>query len=138
MASPTPLINIYELAYTLEFYQQVESDNRARFNALDLTTAEIKSKLIEWVSKQFPSNFHIVSLPVKGTKASETGYYKCSDGTDRPLQEYIFFFLNKTLQDFLQSYQIKLRGISLSVLEQISSDTGVSDELMILISKPDT
>lgn len=139
MASPTPLINIYELAYTPEFYQQVESDNKARFNALDLTTAEIKSKLIEWVSKQFPSNFHIVSLPVRGTKAPETGYYKCSDGTDRPLQEYIFFFLNKTLQDFLQSYQTKLRGISLSVLEQISSDTNsVSDQLMILISKPDT
>jgi hypothetical protein len=135
MASPEPLINIDDLAYTPQFYQQVESDNNARFNALDFTTAEIKIKCIEWASKQFPSNFHIISLPVKGTKALTTGYYKCSDGTDRALQDYISFFLNKTLQDFLETYQSKITGILLSVFAQTSSD---SDELMILISKPDT
>jgi len=135
MASPEPLINIHDLAYTPQFYQQVESDNNVRFNALDFTTPEIKIKFIEWASKQFPSNFHIVSLPVKGTKEPTTGYYKCSDGTDRPLQDYICFFLNKTIQDFLQTYQSKITGILLSVFAQTSS---VSDELMILISKPDT
>lgn len=130
-----PLIHIDDLAYTPEFFQQVEYDNKTTFNSLDLTTSEIKSKLIEWVSKQFPRNFHIASLPVKGTKAPATGYYKCSDGTDRGLQDYISFFLNMGLQDFLESHQSKLVGIRLSVFAHASS---VADELKILISKPDT
>lgn len=139
MASPALLIHIDDLAYTPEFFQQVESDNRAAFNTLDLTTPEIKSKLVEWVSKQFPRNFHIATLPVKGTKAPATGYYKCSDGTDRGLQDYISFFLNMGLQDFLESYQSKITGIRLSVFAHTSSDTNsVADELKILISKPDT
>lgn len=130
-----PLIHIDDLAYTPEFFQQVEYDNKTMFNSLDLTTPEIKSKLIEWVSKQFPRNFHITTLPVKGTKAPATGYYKCSDGTDRGLQEYISFFLNMGLQDFLESHQSKVVGIRLSVFAHASS---VADELKILISKPDT
>ena len=134
-----PLIHIDDLAYTPEFFQQVESDNKDRFNALDLTTVEIKRKLIEWVSKQFPVNFHIATLPVKGNKAPATGYYKCSDGTDRPLQDYISFFLNTGLQDFLQLHQSKLVGIRLSVFVHLPSDTNsVTDELNILVSKPDT
>ena len=134
-----PLIHIDDLAYTPEFFQQVESDNKATFNALDLTTVEIKSKLIEWVSKQFPSDFHITPLPVKGTKAPATGYYKCSDGTDRGLQDYISFFLNAGIQNFLESHQSKITGIRLSVFAHQSSDmNSVTDELKILISKPDT
>lgn len=134
-----PLIHIDDLAYTPEFFQQVEYDNKTTFNSLDLTTPEIKSKLIEWVSKQFPRNFHIATLPVKGTKAPATGYYKCSDGTDRGLQDYISFFLNMSLQDFLESHQSKVVGIRLSVFAHQSSDmNSVTDELKILISKPDT
>lgn len=134
-----PLIHIDDLAYTPEFFQQVEYDNKTTFNSLDLTTPEIKSKLIEWVSKQFPRNFHITTLPVKGTKAPATGYYKCSDGTDRGLQDYISFFLNMSLQDFLESHQSKVVGIRLSVFAHQSSDmNSVTDELKILISKPDT
>ena len=134
-----PLIHIDDLAYTPEFFQQVESDNKTMFNSLDLTTSEIKSKLIEWVSKQFPRNFHIATLPVKGTKAPATGYYKCSDGTDRGLQDYISFFLNMGLQDFLESHQSKVVGIRLSVFAHQSSDmNSVTDEIKILISKPDT
>lgn len=125
-----PLIHIDDLQFSTEYCQHVETENKTVFMALDFTQETTKAKLIQWVSQGFPANYLITTLPVKGLLQPATGFYRCSDGTDRSLEEYIQFFLGITIQDYIQRYQNTLQGITLSQFTNPRNAT-----MAILISK---
>jgi len=76
-----------------------EEHNKKTFNSLDFSI--FKTNLYKWAAQGYPDSFQAYSFPVT-TPMIDAGLYMCSDGNP------------KTIWDWLNLYQQKVNGITLS------------------------
>lgn len=104
-------VNILDIINSQSLFIQIEQQNKTNLNSLNFTT--FKTTLYKWAALNYPDSFLAYSFPVT-TPPMAAGLYSCSDGTPRSIWDYIPFFLNKSIQDWLADYQAKVSGITLT------------------------
>jgi hypothetical protein len=104
-------VNIADIINSHNVFIQIEQQNKTNLNSLNFTT--FKTTMYKWAALNYPASFLAYSFPVT-TPPMTGGLYSCSDGTPRSIWDYIPFFLNKSIQDWLAAYQTKVSGINLT------------------------
>lgn len=110
MSSTTTSICLNDILNSPDYLLGLEATNNKVLNSLDYNL--LKTNLLSWVGKGYPDSYIVFTFPVVGVM--ENGLYKCSDNTNRSLEDYATFFLKKELSELIASYQTKVGGIRLS------------------------
>lgn len=110
MSNTTASICLNDILNSTDYLLGIEATNNKVFNSLDYNL--LKTNLLSWVGKGYPDSYIVFTFPVVGLM--ENGLYKCSDYTDRSLEDYATFFLKKELSELITTYQAKVGGIRLS------------------------
>jgi hypothetical protein len=118
-------VRLDDLLNSPDYFAHLEATNNKVFNTIDYDV--LKANLVLWVGKGYPDAYNVFTFPVIGV--IEDDLYKCSDSTARSLEEYVAFFLKKSLSELIAIHQAKIGGIHLSY----SIDT---NSVNILASKP--
>lgn len=90
---------------------QIERQNKEMFASLDFS--QFKNTLYKWAALNYPDSFLAYSFPVT-TPPVTNCIYCCSDGNPKNIWDYIPYCLGMSIQDWLNSYQAKVSGITLS------------------------
>jgi len=88
-----------------------EEHNKKTFNSLDFSI--FKTNLYKWAAQGYPDSFQAYSFPVT-TPMIDAGLYMCSDGNPKTIWDYIPYCIGHSIQDWLNLYQQKVNGITLS------------------------
>jgi len=115
-AAVIEMISVNDILNSAEYFSHLETENRKAF-ILDYTA--LKKNLISWVAKGYPDEYTVFTFPVTGLM--ENGLYKCSDSTNRGLEDYVPFFLQTSLSELIAGYQAKVGGIKLGYAIGVNS-----------------
>lgn len=115
--SNTTSICLNDILNSTDYLLGLEATNNKVLNSLDYNF--LKTNLLSWVGKGYPDSYIVFTFPVVGLM--ENGFYKCSDYTNRSLEDYVTFFLKKELSELIASYQRKIGGIRLSHMTDTNS-----------------
>lgn len=108
---PLPdVLSIDDLVSETEVLVAKETKDGDAIRAIGLqSTASLKPKLVEWVTKGKPNAYPIIEVPIEPPS-------QCSDGVTRNLPEYIEFCSGQSIGDHMTLLQAKLRGMVLSFM----------------------
>jgi hypothetical protein len=109
------IMTIDELMTSREVLTKKESDDKAIVDTIDRpNTTELKAKLLQWATLNFPDAYAVFSVTVNPPPV-------CSDGVTRGLYDYIQFCSGVSIAEKLASLQGKMQGIQ--VLNSYSGNT---------------
>lgn len=105
------IIKIDDIHSSLQTMIQKELNNKTILKSIDYEL--LKNNLYLWASTGYTDSYKAYKM-VLIDPTIKNGRYVCSDGIDRDIWEYIQFILGSSIQDLINSYQSKLKGIALS------------------------
>jgi hypothetical protein len=113
-STPGPRVAIIKIEEIENFSQRtLEYETMDRHVLQSLDYAVLKMALYTWAANGFLASYRAYEFPILA-KDEINDTIRCSDGNLRNIWDYISFILNSSIEDFIQSYEVNLSGISLS------------------------
>jgi hypothetical protein len=114
------IIKLDDIDSSIQAMINKELNNKNILNGLDFDI--FKKNLYIWAGGGYVDSYESYRF-VLNDPSTINGRYSCSDGIVRDVWGYIPFILGSSIQNLVQSYQMKMKGIALSYSVQINPIT---------------
>ena len=114
------VIKLDDIDSSLQTIIQKESNNKNAFMNLDYDL--LKKNLFTWAANGYPDSFKAYTMKMNDPTITN-GRYTCSDGVFRDVWEYIPFILGMSIHEVVTSFQVKLKGMTLSYSVEVNPTT---------------
>jgi hypothetical protein len=114
------VIRLDDIDSSMQVLVNKELKNKNILNGLDFDI--LKKNLYMWAGGGYIDSYESYRFVLNDPNIVN-GRYSCSDGIFRDVWGYIPFILGSSIQELVQSYQLKMKGISLSYSVQINPIT---------------
>ena len=105
---PPDIISLDDLLSDIQVMTKKEDDDRILLESIgNLTTFELRPKLVEWALNNFNSLFEIHSITIHVPAI-------CVDGATRDLRQYISYLTGKTLDEYIEVLNPKFVGMNVT------------------------
>jgi hypothetical protein len=111
------IIKLDDIDSSLQTLIQKELNNKNSLINIDYDL--LKKNLYTWAANGYTDSFKAYTMTINDPIVTN-GRYTCSDGVFRDVWEYIPFILGMSIQQLISSFQVKLKGISLSYSVEIN------------------
>lgn len=109
LITPVPdIIALDDILNDIEIVSKKEESDRSLLQSIgNLTTFQVRPKLVEWALNGFKTGYEIYSVTISPPQT-------CVDGVSRNLREYISYLTGKTLDQYIETLNPKFIGIDLN------------------------
>jgi hypothetical protein len=128
LSTNTVLITFDELITATTSLQAIESSNKQKLELFDRDI--FMQNLQAWAGTGFQDSYVIYDLPIVSSTLTD-GKFKCSDGINRDVWEYICFCLGYPITTLVQTFQARVTGMTFT----FSVVTNPAISLKIHVSK---
>ena len=106
-----PIININTLVTSQAAL--AESERLIKENIFTIDFDLLNTNLIRWAALNFPQSHVVYEIPISPQK-TPTGQYRCSDGVQRNIWEYLTFVMGCDLATWTVKIEQHIYGMNLS------------------------